>query len=41
MKLKPEESIATISKVYKEDTVDDLEEGGENQVNLVDTTEKE
>nr|WP_320024076.1 DNA gyrase subunit A [uncultured Acetobacterium sp.] len=41
MKLKPEESIATISKVYKEDTVDDLEEDGENQVTLVDTAEKE
>ena len=47
MKLKPEESIATISKVYKDDTVDDLEEDetvdekDENQITLVDTTEKE
>ncbi|MBC3804881.1 DNA gyrase subunit A [Acetobacterium fimetarium] len=36
MKLKPEESIATISKVYKEDSVDDEED----QVALIDTTEK-
>ncbi|WP_373481697.1 DNA gyrase subunit A [Acetobacterium sp.] len=41
MKLKPEESIATISKVYKEDPVDDLDDEGENQKPLVDTTEKE
>jgi DNA gyrase subunit A len=41
MKLKPEESIATISKVYKEDPVDDLDDEGENQITLVDTTEKE
>ncbi|WP_373484764.1 DNA gyrase subunit A [Acetobacterium malicum] len=42
MKLKPEESIATISKVYKEDPVDDLDDDeGENQITLVDTTEKE
>ena len=41
MKLNPEESIATISKVYKEDPVDDLDEDGENQVTLLDATEKE
>jgi len=42
MKLKPEESIATISKVYKEDPVDDLDDDdGENQMTLVDTTEKQ
>ncbi|MDO9491512.1 DNA gyrase subunit A [Acetobacterium sp.] len=41
MKLKPEESIATISKVYKEDPVDDLDDEGENQISLVNTTEKE
>lgn len=40
MKLKPEESIATISKVYKEDPVDDLD-ADENQMTRVDTTEKE
>ena len=34
-------SIATISKVYKEDPVDDLDEDGENQVTLLDATEKE
>lgn len=44
MKLSPDESIATISKVYKEDPVDDLEEdgeNGENQMTLVNSTEKE
>ncbi|WP_303871465.1 DNA gyrase subunit A [Acetobacterium wieringae] len=41
MKLNPDESIATISKVYKEDPVDDFEEDGENQMTLVDSTEKE
>lgn len=41
MKLNPDESIATISKVYKEDPVDDLEEDGENQMTLVNSTEKE
>lgn len=41
MKLKPEESIATISKVYKEDTVDDFDDEEENQMTLIDTTEKE
>ncbi len=41
MKLSPDESIATISKVYKEDPVDDLEEDGENQMTLVNSTEKE
>ncbi|MDD3307358.1 MAG: DNA gyrase subunit A [Acetobacterium sp.] len=41
MKLKPEEAIATISKVYKEDPVDDLDDEGENQITRVDTTEKE
>jgi DNA gyrase subunit A len=41
MKLNPEESIATISKVYKEDPVDDNEESDENQMTLIETTEKE
>lgn len=41
MKLKPEESIATISKVYKEDPVDDLDDGGDNPMPYVDTTVKE
>ncbi|TYC87244.1 DNA gyrase subunit A [Acetobacterium wieringae] len=41
MKLSPDESIATISKVYKEDPVDDLEDDGEDQMTLVDSTEKE
>ncbi len=41
MKLSPDESIATISKVYKEDAVDDFEEEGENQISLVETTKKE
>ncbi|MBC3888482.1 DNA gyrase subunit A [Acetobacterium paludosum] len=38
MKLKSDESIATISKVYKEDSVDDDEE---DQIEIIDTTEKE
>lgn len=40
MKLKQEESIATISKVYKEDPVDDFDDEEENQMTLIDTTEK-
>lgn len=38
MKLKPDEAIATISKVYKEDPVDDIEE---EQIGLISSTEKE
>jgi len=38
MKLKSDESIATISKVYKEDSVDDEEE---DQIEIIETTEKE
>ncbi|MGV8906794.1 MAG: DNA gyrase subunit A [Acetobacterium sp.] len=42
MKLKPEESIATISKVYKEAPVDDFEEEQDDkQVSLKVNTEKE
>lgn len=41
MKLKPEESIKTISKVYKEAPVDDFEEEDDKQISLKVDTEKE
>ncbi|HEY5556207.1 DNA gyrase subunit A [Acetobacterium sp.] len=41
MKLKPEESIKTISKVYKETVVDDFEEEDDQQISLKVDTEKE
>ncbi|MGL4607626.1 MAG: DNA gyrase subunit A [Eubacteriaceae bacterium] len=40
MKLKPEESIATISKVYKEDPGEDMEED-DKQLSLISSNEKE
>ncbi|AFA46820.1 DNA gyrase subunit A [Acetobacterium woodii] len=40
MKLKSDESIATISKVYKEDTVDVFDDDDENKMTPVTTTEK-
>lgn len=40
MKLKSNESIATISKVYKEDTVDVFDDDDENKMTPVATTEK-
>ncbi len=36
MKLKPDESIATISKVYKEDPIDVLDEINEKQIKIID-----